>query len=136
MSIGRGTANPFQVIGHPEYPDKDFYFIPESNEGAKNPKYEGNQCYGINLSHYSDSQIVAQKSININWLINTYQTFSVDQDFFNNFFNLLAGTDKLKKQIKEGKSESEIRQSWQKELHKFYQKRKKYLLYPDIPQPY
>ena len=49
--------------------------------------------------------------------------------FFTSSFNRIAGTDALKKQIIEGKTEAEIRQTWQKELEKFKEVRKKYLLY-------
>ncbi len=30
MSLGRGTPSPFRVIGHPDYPDKSFSFIPRA----------------------------------------------------------------------------------------------------------
>jgi uncharacterized protein YbbC (DUF1343 family) len=45
-------------------------------------------------------------------------------------FDLLAGTKNLKKQIISGKSEQEIRKSWEPGLSKFKLMRKKYLLYP------
>ena len=53
----------------------------------------------------------------------------VKTPFFTSSFNRIAGTDALKKQIIEGKTEAEIRQTWQKELEKFKEVRKKYLLY-------
>ena len=49
-----------------------------------------------------------------------------------NFFDKLAGTTKLRKQIEEGVSEEEIRASWQADLEKYKVIRKKYLLYPDF----
>jgi uncharacterized protein YbbC (DUF1343 family) len=45
-------------------------------------------------------------------------------------FDKLAGTENLKQQIIAGKSEKEIRQSWEPGLSAFKQTRKKYLLYP------
>lgn len=45
------------------------------------------------------------------------------------FFNLLAGSDQLYNQLKAGKSEKEIRQTWQKDLEAFRQLRAKYALY-------
>jgi uncharacterized protein YbbC (DUF1343 family) len=48
------------------------------------------------------------------------------------FFNKLAGTDELMKQIVAGKSEQEIRLAWQAELTQFKRVRTKYLLYPDF----
>ncbi|RUA28039.1 MAG: DUF1343 domain-containing protein, partial [Bacteroidetes bacterium] len=53
-------------------------------------------------------------------------------DFFTSFFDKLAGTDQLRKQIIEGKTEDEIRESWQKDLDKFKKIRSKYLLYQDF----
>ena len=45
-------------------------------------------------------------------------------------FDKLAGTFELKKQIIAGKSEEEIRQSWEPGLSQYKLMRKKYLLYP------
>ncbi|MBW7841052.1 MAG: DUF1343 domain-containing protein, partial [Chitinophagaceae bacterium] len=44
----------------------------------------------------------------------------------------LAGNNELWQQIKDGKSEQEIRDSWQPALSHFKQIRKKYLLYKDF----
>jgi uncharacterized protein YbbC (DUF1343 family) len=48
------------------------------------------------------------------------------------FFDLLAGTDKLREQISEGWSEEQIRDSWKEELDEYKNMRKKYLLYEDF----
>src|SRR5436190_2156800 len=48
-SLGRGTAFPFQVVGHPKYPDSSFCFIPKPNEVTKEPRYSGQQCCGLDL---------------------------------------------------------------------------------------
>jgi uncharacterized protein YbbC (DUF1343 family) len=50
----------------------------------------------------------------------------------NNFIDKLAGTDDLKKQIIEGKSEAQIRASWEPALTAYKAIRKKYLLYEDV----
>jgi uncharacterized protein YbbC (DUF1343 family) len=47
------------------------------------------------------------------------------------FFDLLAGTDVLRKQITQGLSEEDIRKSWQADLEKFKNMRAKYLIYPE-----
>ena len=49
-----------------------------------------------------------------------------------NSFEKLAGTDQLRKQIKAGMSEVEIRASWEPALSQYKEIRKKYLLYPDV----
>jgi uncharacterized protein YbbC (DUF1343 family) len=41
----------------------------------------------------------------------------------------LAGSDQLRKDILAGKSEAEIKASWQKDLDAFKISRKKYLIY-------
>ncbi len=48
------------------------------------------------------------------------------------FFNKLAGNNDLWQQVKSGKSEEEIRASWEPKLSEFKQIRKKYLLYEDF----
>ena len=48
------------------------------------------------------------------------------------FFNKLAGNNIFWQQIVAGKSEDEIRKSWEPALSKFKETRKKYLLYPDF----
>jgi len=48
------------------------------------------------------------------------------------FFNKLAGNNDLWRQIKDGKSEEEIRKSWEPKLSEFKTIRKKYLLYEDF----
>ena len=55
------------------------------------------------------------------------------QDFFlkNLFFDKLAGTDELRKQIIAGKSENEIKESWKSDLGKFQKIRAKYVVYED-----
>jgi uncharacterized protein YbbC (DUF1343 family) len=66
--------------------------------------------------------------------LEAYKLFPEKDSFFlsNNFFNQLAGNDQLMKQIKQQKSEAEIRKSWQPGLERFKAIRKKYLLYPDF----
>jgi len=51
--------------------------------------------------------------------------------FFNDYFDKLAGNSTLRKQITEGKTEEQIRASWQEDLLQFKSIRKKYLLYPE-----
>ncbi len=135
LSEGRGTEKPFQIFGHPNLPKKLFSFTPKPNDGAKSSKCFNQKCYGWNLSGDKDSVLKKlNKKIQIKYLIEAYNLFPGKDSFFlkNNFFNKLAGNDKLMQQIKDGKSETEIRKSWEPELMKFKAIRKKYLLYPDF----
>ena len=72
--------------------------------------------------------------IQLKWLIQAYQSFPGKDTFFlkNNWINKLAGNDELMQQIKDGKSEEEIRKSWEPALTEFKKIRKKYLLYDDF----
>ena len=49
LSEGRGTAKPFEYIGHPDLPKNMFSFTPNPNEGAKSSKHYGKVCYGWNF---------------------------------------------------------------------------------------
>ncbi len=60
-----------------------------------------------------------------------YRALEKESEFFINYFDLLAGTDNLRKQILNGESIEEIKISWKTDLEKFKKIRVKYLLYPD-----
>lgn len=135
LSEGRGTDKPFQIFGHPNLPKHLFSFTPKPNEGAKNSKCFFQTCYGWNLSG-TNEQVLAKTSgqIQLHYLLEAYRLFPGKDSFFlkNNFFNKLAGNDELMRQIKDGKTEKEIRKSWEPGLTQFMDIRKKYLLYPDF----
>jgi len=126
VNAGRGTDLPFQIFGSPEL-DTDYFeysYTPKANEGAKNPKHEGEVCYGKNLQFSAYLE-----EINLEWLIEAYQHTADQEKFFIPFFEKLAGTSTLRKQIEAGKTAEEIKATWQKGLEEFQQKRKPYLLY-------
>ncbi|GAB4133515.1 MAG: DUF1343 domain-containing protein [Bacteroidia bacterium] len=132
ISVGRGTDTPFQVIGHPSLKDAPFQFTPMPKPGAKKPLYEGQLCYGYNLSEFSDLYIKDYKALYLYWILQCYRQIPDKSTFFNNYFEKLAGTKKLRQQIIEGKSEQDIRSSWQQGLSDFRLIRSKYLLYEDF----
>ncbi|MDB5143295.1 MAG: hypothetical protein JWQ66_2008 [Mucilaginibacter sp.] len=131
LSLGRGTQFPFQVLGHPSLKDQfKFSFTPASIPGmSEDPPQKDKTCYGIDLRNYDVNQFRNSKKINILWLIKLYGAFPDKAHFFNAYFTKLAGTDQLRKQIEAGKSEEEIRKSWEPALSKYKEMRKKYLLY-------
>lgn len=61
------------------------------------------------------------------------KTFNAEKEFFirPRWFDLLMGTDQVRRDILQGKTEKEIRQSWQPALEKYKDIRKKYLLYQE-----
>ncbi len=135
LSEGRGTNKQFQVFGHPSYSKNLFSFTPNPNEGAKSSKLYGQVCYGWDLSG-TPEEVLAKtgNQIQLKWLMEAYRLFPQKDSFFlkTNSFNRLAGNDELMQQIKDGTNEEEIRKSWEPDLRKFKQLRKKYLLYEDF----
>lgn len=131
LSQGRGTLFPFQVLGHPLLKDNyNFTFTPKSIDGmSKNPPLENQLCYGIDFRKMDLEKIRNEKQLNIKLLLDIYKAFPDKEHFFNPFFNKLAGNDILMQQIKVGKNEKEIRDSWQPVLNNYKVKRKEYLLY-------
>ena len=124
VSVGRGTDKPFQHFGSPFLKFYSYAFQPKSGPGSKYPKHENKTCVGKSLENYP-----YLSSINLNWLIESYNQTNNKEDFFNSFFDKLAGTDKLRTQIISGLNEKEIRSSWKTGLKEFKKTRKKYLLY-------
>jgi len=127
FSIGRGTDFPFQVIGYPDDRFGYFTFTPRDIAGAQtNPIQEGQICYGIDLQKEDLSH-----KFTLKYILDFYALCGNDIDFITRkrWFDLLMGTDKIRKQIDSGKSETEIKNSWQNELDVFKNKREKYLLY-------
>ncbi|PTX18774.1 uncharacterized protein YbbC (DUF1343 family) [Pontibacter mucosus] len=127
VSVGRGTPTPFQIIGSPYYQKKDFSFTPVSTPGATNPPHKDVTCYGLDLTDPSHAQ-----PFTLAYLLEMYNNSTNKEKFFNNFFEKLAGTSDLRKQVIAGKTEAEIRASWEPALTEYKTLRKQYLLYPDF----
>jgi uncharacterized protein YbbC (DUF1343 family) len=135
LSEGRGTDKPFQIFGHPSLPDNLYAFTPKPNAGAKNSKCFYQQCYGWIVSG-SNEEVLEKldNKIQLQYLLEAYKLFPGKDTFFlkNNFINKLAGNNELMQQVKDGKTEQEIRKSWEPGLIAFKAIRKKYLLYTDF----
>jgi len=128
VSVGRGTDFAFQVYGSPWLKNQEFSFTPKPTSGAKDPFLNGKLCYGKDLRQFPE----IKGKLDLSFVIDAYQNFDKKtQDFFlkNLWFDTLAGTDELRKQIISGTPETEIRKSWQKDLESFEKIRRKYVLY-------
>ena len=135
ISQGRGTMFPFQVLGNPDLKEHyDFSFTPVSIEGmSTNPPHKDKECFGMDLREYDINIFKESGRINLSWLIEFYNIHPDKENFFHTGrFDRLAGTDKLRNQIIEGKTEQEIRDSWEPALSEFIEMRKGYLLYVDF----
>lgn len=129
FSVGRGTTQQFQLYGSPYYKKKRFSFKPVSREGAKDPKHKNKTCYGVDLS---GELMGVSDGINLEYLIDAYKNYPYKKKFFlkNKFIDKLAGSKRLRQQIREGKSAKSIKKSWQKGLKAFKSIRQNYLIYP------
>lgn len=128
VSVGRGTDRPFEMFGHPNFPDLGYQFTPTPNVGAKNPLWENKICNGVDLHTYAKKR---SYDINLNWLIEAKHYLGDTITFIDqpHFFDRLAGTSELRRQLYEGWSAKDIRQSWKPGIQEFRKIRAKYLLY-------
>lgn len=130
VSLGRGTALPFQIYGHPQMKGYGYQFTPRSVPGAKNPPLLNQLCHGVNLSMLSMETLRA-KGLDLSYVIDAYRNLQMGDRFFKPFFNLLMGTDTVKQLIMAGKSADEIKATWQNDIKQFKEQRKPYLLYQE-----
>ena len=131
VSIGRGTDFPFEIYGHPELKSGNIVFKPVPVPGVSDkPPLQGMECRGFRLTD-EVARLKHQGEVNLDWLIKAYTELNMNSGFFIPYFDKLAGTDMLRKQIMDGLSEEAIRESWQPDLLQFKKTRNKYLLYPD-----
>lgn len=127
ISVGRGTDFPFEVLGAPNRSYGTFQFKPRSTDGASNPLHKDKLCFGIDLRNIDlDTQ-----GIDLNFLIDFYKKSNLKSAFFTSpkFMDLLAGSDKLRLQIIEGKTADQIYESWARDLAQYKTMRQQYLLY-------
>ena len=127
VSIGRGTTFPFQVIGYPEQKFGSFSFTPQSLKGFEtNPLQKDKICFGEDLR-----DLKTIPPFTLKYFMDWYHKFDQPAAFLvrERWFNLLMGDDQVLKMIQAGKTEEEIKTSWQEELNKYKEVRAKYTIY-------
>ncbi len=136
ISVGRGTNTPFQCFGHPYFKEKTVWgFMPNVPDKGPEPKHAAKTCYGLMIATTAqDAGMTIGSSFRLSYLIKAYNWFPPEKrdEFFNNFFEKLAGTKELRKQIQQEWSEADIKATWKKDIEAFKKVRKKYLLYTDF----
>ncbi len=132
MSLGRGTEFPFMVFGHPEMRNGQFQFTPVSTFGALNPPLKGLLSNGIDLRNIEARLIFERREIYLEWLLFAYNNMPRDIEFFNGYFNTLAGNTLVREMIENGAGVSAIMATWRDDVEDFKKIRRKYLLYPDF----
>lgn len=140
LSLGRGTEEPFLRYGHPLYrPDRQRVRELEQLCGTKIAKIKfhptastqkGRDCVGLDLSGISE-QHAHDMGLHLDFIIDAYKAMSLDDHFFRPFFERLIGVSYVRKMIKEGKPNEEIRAMWTKDVEQFLVDRKPYLLYDE-----
>lgn len=128
-SEGRGTDKPFQVYGSPFLKNMPYQFTPKPNAGAKSPRFNGEICYGEDLT---ETKFLSE--IKLEWLIKAFKNYEGKEPFWIKqsgkfWIDTLAGTDELRKQIEQSMTEEQIKATWQKDLEEFKIIREKYLIY-------
>ncbi len=140
ISIGRGTAFPFQLIGHPTVPIGAHKVAVTATPAAPTPKHENTLLHAEMLVNTHTQYLTPENAIeglDLEKLVSTYKRFNLmkneDDIFFTRpaFFDKLAGTSRLREMMESGASAEEIRDSWLQDLVSFKRKRLVYLLYPD-----
>jgi len=139
INHGRGTYFPFTVLGSPALKGKyEFSYTPTGIKGmAETPLFMDQVCYGIDLRNYDVSQLIKSKKINIQWVMELYKASPNKEQFFDSklskemgLVEYRVGSGLFRQQIIDGKSEEEIRASWEPGLSEYKEMRMKYLIYP------
>lgn len=132
VSLGRGTELSFEVYGHPSFEGKcKFQFTPMPIDGAKNPRYNGETCYGRDLRLIDDEEII-RKGVDLSYVIDAYNLMGCPgDDFFKPMFEKLIGRNYVREMIIAGKSAEEIKATWAQEVEDFKALRRQYLRYAE-----
>ena len=133
VSVGRGTLKQFQQYGHPLLPYGEARFTPTPGPGSANPKLQGQACRGVDFTGTPAENFRQPPRLDLGPLLAAYRGLSSVEslEFFDraDFFDKLAGTDRLRLDMLAGKPEAEIRAGWEAELRAFRELREGYLLY-------
>jgi len=148
LSEGRGTTRPFEIFGAPFIePEKlvkklneiklkgvffrPLYFTPTFN------KFSGKLCGGvqihvINRERFKPFKTAVAILLSIKELypeINIWREPPYEYEFEKLPFDILSGSDRLRKDIEDGKSLKDMEYWWNDELERFKKIREKYLIY-------
>jgi len=148
LSEGRGTTRPFEIFGAPfidpaklvkrlnEFKLKGVFFRPLYFTPTFN-KFSGQLCGGVQIHVIDREKFKAFKTAvailltikEIYPQINIWREPPYEYEFEKLPFDILSGSDRLKKDIEEGKSLKDMEYWWNDELESFRKIREKYLVY-------
>lgn len=141
-SVGRGTPEPFTVVGFPGMPQAPHRFTPTPNAASKYPKHDGQSCTGFQLHRRLGAWQArgADDKLHLEVLQELRSAWSNtpagDQSAFVDrpaFFDQLAGRTDLRSALSEDTSLSELHRAWQTQRATFMEQRSGYLRYPERP---
>jgi uncharacterized protein YbbC (DUF1343 family) len=138
LSLGRGTALPFEVCGAPWV---DGYALAETLNRLQlsgvrfratiftpcASNHAGNECNGVQV-HITDRDQLHPVEIALH-LIAAARCLSGDVWEWNPHFDRLAGGSDVRSALEAGTSVTEITASWTESISRFIHQREKYLLY-------
>jgi uncharacterized protein YbbC (DUF1343 family) len=145
VSEGRGTEKPFEYIGAP-WCNGDWLadelnsyslqgvkfepisFTPLEKISSYPPKFFGKKCNGVYINVTDKNKFEAVKA-GVAILVSLKKIFPEFEFRKDNYIDKLAGTDKLRKSIIDGKDFDSIIKSWNEDLEQFRNLRSQYLLY-------
>ncbi|MCC7297379.1 MAG: DUF1343 domain-containing protein [Bacteroidia bacterium] len=134
VSVGRGTAHPFECFGAPWLKVGSHKFVPVNIPGKTvNPPFLNDSCRGFLITDFSRNYLVDYRKLYIEWLELLVQQYPYEDKLFNNYFDKLAGTATLRTQIEQKKSLDEIRAGWKPGIDAFLKQRQPYMLYAYNP---
>ncbi|MBN1542812.1 DUF1343 domain-containing protein [candidate division KSB1 bacterium] len=149
VSEGRGTANPFRIIGAPwidapqlaarlsatvtaDVQIDTLSFVPQALTGkSMNPKYLHQRCQGLFLTVNNPRDFLSVE-FGIHLLVALRDLYPDDLLLREEWLNKLLGTDQITKALKEGKDAVAIMQICNSEITDFEKLRRTVLIYPDI----
>lgn len=138
LSLGRGTALPFEVCGAPWI---DGYALAEELNGLQLPgvrfrvtvftpsasNHAGSECGGVQV-HMTDRDSLRPVEMALH-LIVIARSFSGNAWEWDPHFERLAGDGTLRSALEAGTSVAEILASWEESISVFVHQREKYLMY-------
>jgi uncharacterized protein YbbC (DUF1343 family) len=135
VSIGRGTQWPFQLIGHPtlSLASPTTAITPQSMSSAPRPKWQDQRLIATRIAALQPDLA----GFDIRILASAYSQFKqAEIEFFTSpdFFDKLAGSDKLRLALQSGASLDALAASWRDDISAFVAQRTPYLLYPRLRQ--
>jgi uncharacterized protein YbbC (DUF1343 family) len=140
VSVGRGTLWPFQVLGYPNKKMGSFRFKPKKIKGSwSRLNYADKVLYGEKIpftksASSSNPTIGLSSKMTLRFFMEWRHRLNQENRPFimrPAFLSQLSGSDQWKYWLKDGKTFQQIEASWKKDLLRYQEIRKRYLLYDD-----